>query len=156
MGILTITKVGDHSSEGVYFLTVDIPDQNHYVITFLEKAKQIALVNSVRKELDTHLRNVFEIEKKVVIQPISIEDLDKKKWIYSVRRTEEARDWWQMWMMGSGGASVYFLLNFNPGDSELLPLGALGTLVYSSIQYFQVKGRLKSLVEDGKYKGLWR
>ncbi len=152
IGILTITKVGDHSSEGVYFQTVETPKPGQFVSTFLEKRKQIAVVNDVRKELDTHLRNVFEIEQKVVIKPISIEDVDKKRWIYSIRAMENERDWWQNWLLGSGIGSAFFLSQYKPGD-DLKALGAVGIFAYSAIRYFQAKGRLKSLVDEGKFKG---
>ena len=46
IGVLTITKVGDHSSEGVYFQAIETPKAGQFVATFLEKAKQITLVNN--------------------------------------------------------------------------------------------------------------
>lgn len=152
IGILTITKVGDHSSEGVYFQAIETPQSGQFVATFLEKAKQISLVNRVRKELDTHLRNVFEIDKTVVIKPISIEDLDKKNWIINVRRVEQARDYWQNWAVGSGIATAIILSQYQDGD-DWKAISVIGSLAYSTIMYFQHKGKIKALVDEGKYKG---
>jgi len=152
IGLLTITKVGDHSSEGVYFQKIETPEQGEYVTTYLEKRKQIQLIAYVRKELDTHLRHVFEVEKKIEIRPISIEDKDKNRWIRTVRLVEEDRDYWQMWMVGTAMGSAYFLSQFKSGD-DLKVLGAIGGMAYSSIQYFRTKSILKKLVQTGKFKG---
>jgi len=152
IGILTITKVGDHSSEGVYFQTIETPKPGEYVSTFLEKPRQIALVNDVRKELDTHQRNVYEVEKKVEILPISIEDIDKKNWIYRVRITEDRRDWWQNWVLGAGIATALVMSQYSSGD-DLKALAAISTMSYSTFRYFQSRKELKGLVEEGKFKG---
>lgn len=152
LGILTITKVGDRSSEGVYFQKIETPEAGQYVITFLEKRKQIQLVAHVRKELDTSLRHVFEIEKKVEIQPISLEDIDKNKWIAKIRLVESNRDYWQWWLAGTGVATGYLLVNFSEGDD--LPLAAALTgLAFSTIRYFEQKNLLRHLVQEGKFKG---
>ncbi|OGG99178.1 MAG: hypothetical protein A2600_05220 [Candidatus Lambdaproteobacteria bacterium RIFOXYD1_FULL_56_27] len=152
IGILTITKVGDFSSEGVFFQKTENPDVGQYVTTYLEKRKQIQLIDYVRKELDTSMRHVFEIERKVEIRPISLEDIDKNRWITSVRLVEEDRDYWQMWMIGTGLGTGFFLSQFKNGD-DLKVMAVIGGFAYSSIQFFKTKSLLKGLVQEGKFKG---
>ncbi|MDT8447186.1 MAG: hypothetical protein RRB13_09890 [bacterium] len=152
MGILTVTKVGDESSEGTYFQKIETPEMGQYVTTYLEKRKQIQLVDHVRKELDTSLRHVFEIEKKVVIRPVSLEDIDKNKWIATVRMVEADRDYWQMWLAGTGAASGFVLSQFKEGD-DLKVVAALAGLAFSSVRYFETKSVLRQLVQEGKFKG---
>ena len=153
IAILAITKVGDRSSEGTYFQTIETPKSGHFVITYLAKDKQIDLVQVVRREMDTHLRNVFEIEEEVVIAPIALEDLDKKQWILDVRRAEAKRDYFQTWLAGSGAAAALVLYQFGQANSDVLLIASIGALAYSSYEYFGARGRVKALVEEGKFKG---
>jgi len=152
LGILSITKVGGQSSEGTYFQKIEAPHAGEYVLTYLDKRKQISLISYVRKELDTHLRHAFEVEKEVIIQPISLLDQDKNTWIRKVRHMEQERDWWQMWMTGTSIATGYYLVNYKNGD-EIRLMALMGGLSYSAIEYFGAKANLKQLVQEGKFKG---
>ena len=93
-----------------------------------------------------------EVEKKVEILPISIEDIDKKNWIYRVRITEDRRDWWQNWVLGAGIATALVMSQYSSGD-DLKALAAISTMSYSTFRYFQSRKELKGLVEEGKFKG---
>lgn len=152
IGILKITKVGKRVSEGVYFQTIETPETRQYVTTFLDKRKQISLVNEIRKELDTHLRNVFEIKKSVVLSPVRLEDMAKRNWTQKVRLLESNRDLWQTVLIGSGIASVFFLSQFESGD-DLKLLGSLGVFGYSAFQYLTLRSQLSDLVDEGRFKG---
>ena len=152
IGILKITKVGKEVSEGVYFQTIETPEARQYVTTFLDKRKQITLVNNIRKELDTHLRNVFEIKKAVVLSPVRLEDLAKKKWAQKMYSLEGSFSFWKTVLIGSGVASAYFLNQFESSDDIKL-LAALASLGYSSYKYFSLRSEINELVEEGRYKG---
>ncbi len=152
IGILRITKVGKGVSEGVYFQTIETPESRQFVTTFLDKRKQIALIDDIRKELDTHLRNVFEIKETVVLSPVRLEDMAKKKWAEKVRTLESSKSFWKTVLLGSGIASVYFLNQFESSDDIKL-LTALGVLGFSSYRFFSLRSEINDLVEEGKYKG---
>lgn len=152
IGILKVTKVGKSVSEGVYFQSIETPEARQSVSTYLDKRKQIKLIDEIRKELDTHLRNVFEIKKSVVLSPVRLEDINKKKWIQKVRALEAQRSLWQTVLIGSGVASVYMAMQFKSGD-DLQLLAALGALGYSSYQYFTLRHQYNELIDEGRYKG---
>ncbi len=152
IGILKITKVGKSVSEGVYFQTIETPEERQYVTTFLDKRKQIKLVDDTRKELDTHLRNVFEIKKTVVLSPVKLEDLAKRKWAEKLDAKESSQAFWRMMLIGSGAATAYFLNQFESGDDARL-LAALATVGYSSYKYFSLRGEIEEMIEEGRYKG---
>lgn len=152
IGILKITKVGKQSSEGVFFQTIQTPEPNQFVSAYLDKRKQIKLIDDVRKELDTHQRNVYEIKKSVELSPIQLEDMAKRKWLRKLRITESDRDFWRWIVLGSGAATAYFLFQFQDGDDIWL-LSSLGAFGYSTFEYFSIKSDLDELVEEGKYKG---
>jgi hypothetical protein len=152
IGILRITKVGKGVSEGVYFQTIETPESRQFVTTYLDKRKQIRLVDNIRKELDTHLRNVFEIKKAVVLSPVRLEDMAKQKWAEKIRVLENSKSFWKTFLIGSGVASLYFLNQFESSDDIKL-IGALGVLGYSSYRFFSLRSQITDLVEEGKYKG---
>ena len=152
IGILKITKVGKESSEGVFFQTIEPPEPNQFVSAYLDKRKQIKLIDDVRKELDTHQRNVYEIKKSVVLTPIQLEDMAKRKWLGKLRSIESDMDFWRWVLLGSGVTTAYFLFQFQEGDDMWL-LASLGAFGYSTFEYFSIKGELNELVDEGKYKG---
>jgi len=152
IGILTITRVGQKVSEGVYFQTIETPESGHFVTSFLDKRKQIKLIEEIRKELDTQERNVYEIKKSVVLSPVQLEDIARKKWAYQVRTVEAERDFWQLTLLGSGIASGYFLSQFQSGD-DLKLLISLGAFAYSTYEYFTARNQLRDLMDEGRYKG---
>ncbi len=152
IGILRITKVGKGVSEGVYFQTIETPESRQFVTTYLDKRKQIQLVDDIRKELDTHLRNVFEIKETVVLSPVRLEDMAKRKWVEKIRILESSKSFWKTFLIGSGIATVYFLNQFESSDDIKL-LAALGTLGFSSYKFFSIRGQIDELMEEGKYKG---
>ncbi|PCI23293.1 MAG: hypothetical protein COB67_12940 [SAR324 cluster bacterium] len=152
IGILNITQVGDRTSQGIYFQSIETPQPKQFVTSYLDKRKQVQLIDTIRKELDTHQRNVYEITKSVQLSPVQLEDQELKKWIRKVRLLEEIRDQWYWIMVGSGGASAFFISQFKSGD-DLKVIAALGALGYSSFEYFTVKNRLSTLVDEGRYRG---
>ncbi len=152
IGILKITRVGKKVSEGVYFQTIETPKPGQRVSSYLDKRKQIQLIVEIRKELDTQQRNVYEIKKSVVLSPIQLEDIARKKWVIKVRQVKYEREFWQLVLLGSGVASGYFLSQFQSGD-DLKLLGSLGTFAYSTFEYFTTRGRYNELMDEGRYKG---
>lgn len=152
IGILKITKVGKRVSEGVYFQTIETPEARQYVTTYLDRRKQIALVDDIRKELDTHLRNVYEIKKSVDLSPVRLEDVAKKAWAQKLASLEGSRSLWKTILIGSGIASAYFLNEFESSDDIKL-LASLATLGYSSYKYFSLRAQINEMIEEGRYKG---
>ncbi len=152
IGILKITRVGKKVSEGVYFQTIETPKPGQRVTSYLDKVKQIQLIVEIRKELDTQQRNVYEIKKSVVLSPIQLEDIARKKWILKVRQVKYEKEFWQMVLMGSGVASAYFLSQFQSGD-DLKLLGSLGVFAYSTFEFFTIRSRQNELMDEGRYKG---
>jgi hypothetical protein len=152
IGILTITRVGKNVSEGVYFQTIETPESGHHVSSYLDKRKQIKLVEEIRKELDTQERTIYEIKKSVVLSPVQLEDIARKKWANQVRSVETERDFWQLMLLGSGIAATYFLSQFQPGDDIKLMV-SIGALAYSTYEYFTARGQLRDLQDEGRYKG---
>ncbi|MDH5561300.1 MAG: hypothetical protein OEY59_10665, partial [Deltaproteobacteria bacterium] len=152
IGILKITKVGARSSEGVYFQSNETPSPNQYVTTYLDKRKQIQLVEDVRKELDTHERNVYEIKRTIKLAPVKLEDIDKKNWIKYVRLAEDNRNFWQYALMGTGAFAGYSLAQYKDGDDTKL-IASFAAVGYSIIHFFNGRNQLNRLLDDGRFKG---
>lgn len=152
IGILKVTRVGKNVSEGVYFQTIETPEARQNVTTFLDKRKQITLIDNIRKELDTHLRNVFEIKKTVELSPVKLEDMAKQQWAEKIKVLDGQKTFWRTFLIGSAAISAYFLNEFKSGDDYQL-IAALGTLGYSSYKFFSIRSELNDLIEEGKYKG---
>ncbi|MBT4527720.1 MAG: hypothetical protein HOC24_14315 [Deltaproteobacteria bacterium] len=152
IGILRITQVGEKISEGVYFQSIEIPKTDHIVTTFLDKRRQIATVDEVRRELDTHERNVYEITERVELSPIQLIDQEKTKWLSKVRILEENQEYWQYFLIGSGVSTAYLLKEFEEGDDWRM-MAAAGTLAYSTYQFIRTRNELNKLENEGRYKG---
>lgn len=152
IGILKITRVGKKVSEGVYFQTIETPKPGHRVSSYLDKRKQIKLIDEVRRELDTQERNVYEIKKSVELTPIQLEDIARKKWVLKVRQVSYEKGFWRYALMGSGAVSAYFLSQFQSGDDWKLML-SLGAFAYSSFEYFTTRTRYNELIDEGRFKG---
>jgi len=152
IGILKITRVGKKVSEGVYFQTIETPKPGQRVTSYLDKRKQIQLIVEVRKELDTQQRTVYEIKKSVLLSPIQLEDISRKKWIIKVRQVTYEKEFWQLVLLSSGVVSAYFLSQFQSGD-DLKLLTSLGVFSYSTFEYFTTRSRFKELMDEGRYKG---
>lgn len=152
IGILRVTQVGEKISEGVYFQSIEIPKTDHIVTTFLDKRRQISTVDEVRRELDTHERNVYEITERVELSPIRLIDQEKTKWLAKVNILEENQEYWQYFLIGSGTATAYLLMNFEEGEDWRM-MAAAGTLAYSTYQFIRTKNELNKLENEGRYKG---
>jgi len=152
IGILTITKVGKRSSEGVYFQSIENALPNQSVTTFLEKRKQIQLIDAVRKELDTNERNVYEIEKIVELSPVQLKDIEKEKWIRQVVVTQNSQSFWELVLMISGGVTGFVLYQYSDGD-DLKLMASLGTVGYSALRFFSLRKEINDLENEGKFKG---
>lgn len=152
IGILNITQVGERTSQGVYFQSIETPQPKQFVTSYLDKRKQIRLIDEIRKELDTYERTVYEITKSVKLSPVLLEDRELKLWIKKVRSLEDQQHRWRMIMQGSAGASAFLISQFKEGDDfkVLLALGALG---YSSFEYFSIKKQMNDLIDEGRYRG---
>ena len=152
IGILRITQVGEKISEGVYFQSIEIPKTDHIVTTFLDKRRQISTVDEVRRELDTHERNVYEITERVELSPIQLIDQEKTNWLSKVQVLEENQEYWQYFLIGSGTVTAYLLMNFEEGEDWRM-MAAAGTLAYSTYQFIRTKNELNKLENEGRYKG---
>ncbi len=151
-GILNVTQVGDKTSQGVYFQSIETPEGNHFVTTYLDKRRQIQLIDQIRKELDTHERNVYEIARSVDLTPVQLEDRELKKWITKIRFLEKEKKRWNWIMQGAGGATAFFILQYADGD-EFKVIGSLGALGYSGLEYFSASQKITDLIDEGRYRG---
>ncbi|MCP4750278.1 MAG: hypothetical protein GY866_05260 [Proteobacteria bacterium] len=151
IGILKITRVGKRVSEGVYFQIIDTPEPKQFVTSYLDKRKQIKLIDEIRKELDTQQRNVYEIKKSVVLSPVQLEDIAKRKWAKKKNQLEYEKNIWQLGIIASGGASAYLFSQFEKRNE--LKLAAIGALGFATYQYFNTNNLLKELLDEGRYKG---
>lgn len=152
ISIVKVTKVGARVSEAVYFQTIETPKPNQLVTTYLDFRKQTLMVDAIRKELDTHERNVYEITKEVDLTPVQLNDIEKTKWIRKVRKTEEAQRFWQFALLGSGiGAAV--ILNQSNSVQEWQVAATLAIAGYSSFELIRLNSLLDNLVDEGRYKG---
>ena len=152
IGILKITQVGEKTSEGVYFQSIETPNPNNFVTSYLDKRRQIEIIDGIRRELDTYERTVYDIEKPVVISPLQLIDKELKAWIRNIRALEEKRDFWQMMLSGSAAATGFFVYQFQKGDDWKV-LGSLGALGFSAYHYFKTKKTLSEKVDEGRFKG---
>jgi len=152
IGILKITRVGKGVSEGVFFQIIEPPEPGQFVLSYLNKRKQITLIDKTRKELDTQQRNVYEIKKSVELSPVQLEDIAKKKWKRRVAQTSYEKDYWQIIMGGTGVVTAYFLSQFQSGDDIKL-LASIGAFSFSTYKFFTLYATAKELKDEGRYKG---
>ena len=159
IAIIKITQVGEKISEAVYFQSIEIPKADHIATTYLNRRMQIRLIDHVRKELDTHERNVYEIRKEVDLSPVQLVDMEKSRWISKVENLESSREYWQYFIIGSGVATGYFLRNSviaddTPKKEDSWKLAvSFGILGLSAYQYIAVNRQLQKLADEGRYKG---
>ena len=159
IAIIKITQIGERISEGVYFQSIEIPKPDQFVSTFLDKRRQIRLIDHVRKELDTYERNVHEITEKIDLSPIQLINIDKNKWISRVKAHEESRWFWQYCIIGSGMATAYFIKEYvgsdekSPGVRDWRLLTSVGILGYSLYRYITINNQFNKLLDEGRYKG---
>jgi hypothetical protein len=151
-GILNITKVGDKTSQGVYFQSIETPEVNQFVITYVDKRKQIQLIDQIRKELDTHERTVYEITRSIELAPVHLEDKELKKWVRRVRVAERNKNFWSWIMLGAGSATAFFVFQYSDDNAAKL-LVSLGILSYASLEYFSANNRIDDLIDEGRYRG---
>lgn len=152
IGIVKVTKVGAKVSEAVYFQSTETPKPNQLVTTFLDFRKQTLMVDAIRKELDTHERNVYEITKEVDLTPVQLSDMEKTKWVLKVRKVEEAQKFWQFALLGSGvGAAV--ILNKADYVQDWQVAATIALAGYSSFELLRLNSLLDELVDEGRYKG---
>lgn len=152
IGILKITRVGKGVSEGVFFQIIEPPESGQFVLSYLNKRKQITLIDKTRKELDTQQRNVYEIKKSVELSPVQLEDIAKKKWKRRMVEISYQKEYWQYFMLGSGVASAYFLSQFQSGD-DLKLLAAIGAFSFSTFKFFTLNATQNDLKDEGRYRG---
>ena len=87
-----------------------------------------------------------------MIDPVTIIDVDKNRWIAKIRTYEAQQEFWQNWVLGSAGVTAFIMATYGSGD-DLQAVTAIGALAYSTFEYFRVKNKIKGLVEEGKFKG---
>lgn len=151
IAILTIDHTGKRTSEGNYFQMIQLPLKTHKVQTFINRRKQIELMEHVRKELDAYARNQYE-SKKIQISSVPLIDEGRKEWVAKLRHWEEQRDFYQWFLVGSSVLTAYILTQTddNGGLKTLASLGALG---FSTFKFFQARNSVEDLINQGKYKG---
>ena len=152
ISIVKVTKVGARVSEAVYFQSIETPKPNQLVTTYLDFRKQTLMVDAIRKELDTHERNVYEITKEVDLTPVQLSDMEKTKWVRKIRTLEEAQRFWQFVLLGSGvGAAV--ILNQAESVQDWHVATTIAIAGYSSFELLRLNSLLDDLIDEGRYKG---
>lgn len=159
IAIVKITQVGEKISEGVYFQSIETAKPDQFVTTYLDKRRQIGMIDHVRKELDTYERNVYEIAEGIDLSPIQLIDIEKNKWIAKVKSQESSSGFWRYFIIGSGVATAYFVREYVGSDDNWTDkddwklLASAGILGYSLYRYVTVNHKLKELLDEGYYKG---
>lgn len=152
ISIVKVTKVGARVSEAVYFQSIETPKPNQLVTTYLDFRKQTLMVDTIRKELDTHERNVYEITKEVNLTPVQLSDMEKTKWVQKVRTLEEAQKFWQFTLLGSGVGAIV-ILSQAKAIQDWQVAATIAVAGYSSFELLRLNSLLDDLIDEGRYKG---
>ena len=151
IAIIKVIRVEDNISECTYFKFVEFPQPGNFATTFIDRQKQITLVQEVRKELDTKERQSYGIES-VELEPVELFDREMKNWLSQLRYYERRRDIYQTVLAAATVVTLYSLRQFNEDNIYLL-IGSLGLLGYSGFEWYISRDRLNELIQEGKYKG---
>ena len=151
IGILKLTHVNEDASKGNYFLISESPIPGFYAKTFLSKSRQIALISQVRKELDTYERKRYDlVPYDEGSEVVLLLDLDRKRWVGSVRFLENQRDLYNWVFIGAG--SLFAVTQFE-NNSDLRTFAFLGVTAFGAYRLLQARSKIDDLTDEGKFKG---
>ncbi len=151
IGILTINKVDEITSEGSYFQTIDTPKPLQRIRSYLSKRKQADLIASVRRKLDVHLRHIFEIKKEIKVRPVVLIDVGKLNWEKRLASAKSTKAIAQGVAIGLSAVTLGLGVFYRP--TLMIPfIIGLAASGYSTYYYFSSASDLDHILDEGRYK----
>ncbi|MDH4224193.1 MAG: hypothetical protein OEW12_00930 [Deltaproteobacteria bacterium] len=153
VAIVKVLRVNATSSEAILIHSVEDPQANFLVQTYLNPARQTALLEDTRRELDTGIRLENKI-KPMELAPVMLADTERKRWQYKMNAAEGNESFWYM-MTGAGGVATLVAMNlYQPTAQGQLQLGgALAFAGYSFWEVLNAREKTNEVKQEGRAKG---
>ncbi len=156
IAIARVHRVSEGSADAIIIQRLTPVQEGDLVRTYINFDKQIRLISTARRELDTQKRLTPPTEP-LNLQPelvVSEEDL----WRRRLARAEAEEERWMLATIGTG-AGTLLLLSGNlaiveqGGIGQILPWAAGGAFLYSGYEYLQARNLVSELSAEGAVKG---
>ncbi|MEE8435924.1 MAG: hypothetical protein V3S64_14160 [bacterium] len=154
IAIVRVLNVNHNSSEAIIIHKTEDPQVGFFVQTYLDNVRQIKLVETTRRELDTGIRLANRI-RPLVLAPVVIRDIGRQEWLTTLEAQEGSRDFWFTVALIAGGATAFFLMDFDTDEStDQLTVGAAGGVFgFAAWRWIQSRKNINDLMVEGRGLG---
>lgn len=154
IAIVRVLNVNQNSSEAIIIHKTEDPQVGFFVQTYLDNVRQIKLVETTRRELDTGIRLANRI-RPLVLAPVVIRDTRRQAWLASLETQEGNRNFWFTVGLAAGAATVFFLLDFDTTDStdQLTVGGAAAVFGVAAWRWIKSRQNINELMVEGRGRG---
>ena len=154
VAIVRVLNVNQNSSEAIIIHKTEDPQVGFFVQTYLDNVRQIKLVETTRRELDTGIRLANRI-RPLVLAPVIIRDTKRQEWLTTLKSQEGSRDFWFTVGLAAGGAMVFFLMDFDTNETtdQLTVGGAGGVFGFAAWRWIQSRNKINDLMVEGRGRG---
>lgn len=157
IAIAQIHLLDDATAEAIILQELEPALPGYLVQTYIDRPKQIGLISSSRRELDTQKRLIPR--KRIVLEAETIvEETGKEKWEQRMALAEEDKRFWSFITIG-GIVTTLLVVYANPkisflGDlNPLIPLSFGGFTAYGVYRYVKARQRVDNILGEGRSKG---
>ncbi len=152
IAIVKVLNVNENSSEAILVNSTEEPEVSHFAQTYLDRPRQIELVENTRRELDTGIRLENKI-RPLTLAPVLLADSERRKWLNRLFIAERLQRIWMIVGLASGAATLVFLEDFSESDTDRIrTLGALATAGYSVKMFIKYRDEINDLEVEGRAK----
>lgn len=153
IAIVKVLNVNQNSSEAILAHKTEEPEVSHFVQTFLDRVRQIELVENTRRELDTGIRLENRI-RPLELAPVLLADSEKKRWRNRLIEKDAQEGLWFIASLGGVLGTAVLLNNFSAsGTSNAQAATTIGLTVYSLLQLVETRQEVNQLRVEGRAKG---
>ena len=154
IAIVRVLNVNQNSSEAIIIHKTEDPQVGFFVQTYLDNVRQIKLVETTRRELDTGIRLANRI-RPLILAPVVIRDTRRLEWLTNLESQEGSRDFWFTVGLAAGGAMVFFLMDFDTNETtdQLTVGGAGGVFGFAAWRWIQSRQKINDLMVEGRGRG---
>ena len=157
IAIARIHRVSQGRADAIVIQQLEPVQDGDYVKTYVDVSKQIRLISTTRRELDTQKRlepprDRLPIEPELVVT-------DRDLWLQRLQQAMAEEERWMLASIGTGAGTLLLLsgnLEFaqqSGGIGQLLPWIVGGAAIYSGSQYVNARNLSSEIRAEGAVKG---
>lgn len=153
VAIAKVLNVNENSAEATVVHKIEEPQAGYFAQTYLDRVRQIEMVENTRRELDTSVRLTQKV-RPLELAPVLLADSERKEWEQRMQQAQSGLFRWRTITVVAGVVTLYFMNDYEDTDlSRMRLLAAAGVTGYSAWRWMELRGEIDDLRVEGRAKG---